>query len=111
MKNSGMTALEKEKLVREAYDNFPEASMSLVCVGWKYEEFKFTFIDEEENKKHIVRLKDAMKGLDLFMASVSRGELPGLGLPADYLKDTGSWDADAFDALNQMAIFGEVIYG
>jgi len=103
--------MTKEKLVREAYENFPEASMCLVCVKWKYDKFEFVFIDQEENKKHTVGLADALRGLDLFFTAVDGGKLPGLGLPAEYKTDTGLWDASAFDALNQFAIFGEVIYG
>jgi len=108
-----MTKKQKVKLVREAYYNFPEASASLRCVGWKYDEFKFTFIDDEEEpaKRYTVTLSKALRGLDLFMAAVEGGMLPGLGLSAAYKTDTGEWDGSAFDALNQMAIFGEVIYG
>lgn len=108
-----MTRNQLEKIVRDAYENFPEASAgsALQCVGWNYREFKFLFVDEETGEKHGVTLPMAIKGLRLFIRAVNAGELPGLGLPAHYLSDLGTWDSIAFDALAQMAVFGEVIYG
>lgn len=110
---SRLTKEQEVKLVRECYDNFPEAGECLRCVGWDYKKFVFEFMDEEETpvKRHVVRLPDAIRGLRLFIAAVDAGKLRGLSLPAHYLTDTGTWDAFAFDALNQMAVFGEVIYG
>ncbi len=112
----GLTRAEEEKLVRSAYENFPEASMCLACTGWKYDKFIFKFTDDE-GVDHVVTLDDAVRGLRLLAAAIARGELKGLGLPANYLSPAddfdvlGEWDAFAFDALNQMAIYGEVIYG
>lgn len=103
--------MDKKKFVRECYENFPEASECLSCVGWNYNKFRFTFIDEEDGKKHVVREADALRGLDLFIEAVDAGKLKGLGLTAGWKEDTGMMDAWSFDAINQMAIFGEVIYG
>lgn len=108
---TGLTRAEEEKLVRECFDNFPEAGMCLRCIGWDYKAFDFEFLDTEDGKKYRVRLPDAVRGLRLFVAEVRAGKLAGLGLPAEFLTDTGDWDAFAFDALAQMAVFGEVIYG
>jgi len=105
-----LTKQEEIALVKEVYENFPESSVCLRCTKWKYDDFIFHF-EDEEGEKHIVRLNDAIRGLRLFVAAIDRGELPGLGLSAGYLSDTGEWDAYAFDALNQMAIYGEVVYG
>ena len=85
--------------------------MSFVCTRWRYVDFIFDFRDDEDGKVHTVRLADALRGLGLFFAAVDAGKLPGLGLKAGYKEDIATWDASAFDALNQMAIFGEVIYG
>lgn len=108
-----MTYAQKVALVKECFENFPEASIGscLRCVGWNYKKFKFLFVDEETGAKYTVRLRDAMRGLRLLTRAVNEGELPGLGLPAHFLKDSGTWDADSFDALAQMAVFGKVIYG
>ena len=109
---TGLTHKQEVELVREAYENFPEASMCLRCVKWNYKTFEFRFIDDEDGGAlKIVNLDCALRGLRLFVAAVRAGKLPGLGLPADFLNDTCDWDASAFDALNQMAVFGDVIYG
>lgn len=109
-----MTVAQEKAFVRSAYENFPEASECLSCIRWKYKEFSFTFLDVETEEQHVVLEVDAVRGLRLLVAAVSRGELKGLTLPANYLdpeEGLGEWDAWAFDALNQMAIFGKVIYG
>lgn len=105
-----LTEKEEVALVREIYDNFPEASLCLSCTRWKYEEFDFRFTDEDGHE-HEVNLEKAVQGLRRFIRAVVDGKLPGLGLKAGFLTDTGDWDGFAFDAVNQMAIYGEVIYG
>lgn len=112
----GMTEADEIRFVRSAYENFPEASQCLACTGWKYEKFIFKFTDDEGDE-HTVTLPDAVRGLRLLAAAVARGELKGLGLPANAFSAAddcdvlGEWDGFAFDALNQMAIYGKVIYG
>lgn len=106
----GLTKKQEIALVKEVYENFPEAGVCVKCIRWKYDAFDFVFRDDEGDK-YIVRQADAVRGLRLFVRAVEAGKLPGLNLPAGYLRDTGLWDAWAFDALNQMAIYGEVIYG
>jgi hypothetical protein len=103
-----------EKMVRELYENFPEASTgsALRCVGWKYEAFKFWFIDEEDaGKKYFVGITKAVAGFRKMVKAVQRGELKGLFLPAGFEYESGDWDAPAIDALAQFALFGEAIYG
>lgn len=118
----GLSAEQERELVREAYQNFPEAGECVRCVSWHYgtdkdpERFRFIFSDDE-GKEHVVKLPDAVRGLRLFAQLVNAGKLRGLGLPAHFLSPAddfdvlGEWDAFAFDALAQCAIFGEVIYG
>lgn len=108
-----LTLKEQKKLVREAYENFPEASQgsSLACVEWHYRYFIFKFIDTETGKKYTVTLTTACKGLRLLLEALGKGELPGLGLRLSDITDTATWDAPCFDALAQMACFGEVVYG
>ena len=105
-----LTTKQEDNLLKEAYENFPEASMCLRCLTFNYKRFIFEF-QEDDGEVHIVTLPKARKGLRLFIEAVDSGKLPGLALPADYLTSTGLWDAWAFDALNQMAIYGEVIFG
>jgi hypothetical protein len=99
-----------ERLAREAFENFPEAAIAFDCRRWDYEAFDFEFVDDA-GKSHRVRLTDALRGLRVFCGLVDAGKLPGLELRAGYREDTGLWDAAAFDALLQCAIFGRVIYG
>lgn len=102
-----------ERMVRSLYENFPEASSgsALQCIGWKYQAFKFNFIDTEDGKKYEITLPKAMKGFRILTKLVEAGELPGLGLTPDFKASEDSWDAYAIDALAQCAVFGEVIYG
>lgn len=107
---------QAEKLVRSVFDNFPEASAgsALQCVSWKYDEFKFVFHDEEEDKDHVVRLKDALRGLDLFLKLKGEGKWPGIPfkIVGEHQGELEfDFDALTADAIAQLAIFGEVIYG
>lgn len=105
-----MNATEKETFVRELFNNFPEHAQCLVCTGWDYEKFLFDFIDEEDGKKYTVTLPMALEAFDKLCAEIEAGKLK-FDLPADYKTDTCYWDCWPIDALAQMAIFGEVIYG
>ncbi len=118
MKTVIVTDAHAEKMVKEAYENFPEASISLDCVLWNYgtvkngKPFRFKFVDrEEDGKLYEITLVEAVKGFHVFVGLVLDGKLPGLSLGPDWLTDTGDWDGDGFDALAQCAIFGGVIYG
>ena len=104
LSKTGLSRKAEIKLVRECYDNFPEASESLTPRRWKYATFDFEFFDTEDGKTHRVRLLDALRGLKLFVKEVRAGKLPGLGLSTNFLSDTGEWDASAFDALNQPVV-------
>jgi hypothetical protein len=97
-------------------DNLPEASMGLTCIGWKYADRRFTFIDEEDGKRIVIgwpelRKAAALVGTDAWPKGLRR---PPFGSP----EGSDAWDhwlcnADAAytDALVQLAAFGEVIYG
>ena len=111
METKDMTA---EQMVRELYQNFPEASAgsALRCVGWKYEAFLFYFEDEETGKKHTVTLAAALAGFRRLVKDVQlRGALKGCGFAADFAVSPDSWDGIGIDALAQYAVFGKAIYG
>jgi len=103
-----LTLKEETDLLFDLYQNYPEASSgcALKCVGYDYAEFKFKFLDEETGKTYIVDEEMARKGLALFIKLVLLNEL-GYNI----YHDRGDWDSDVIDAINQCAIFGEVIYG
>lgn len=110
----GMTLKQEERYVRDAYDNFPEASMTLRCHGWDYKKFLFDFTDTEQGDEYTITLPMAINGLRLFVEAIDAGKFPGISRGPNWLDPvdgTGDLDADAFDAMAQMAVFGEVIYG
>lgn len=104
-----------EEIIRGIMDNFPEASESLRCCGWKYKSCKFLFQDYEDEKYYKIGLPELTKAFELMTQS---GKWPkGLTQPPCGM-DSESWEdwlcqADAldFDAFVQLACFGEVIYG
>ena len=55
-------ALE-QMLVKNIMENFPEASSSLQCVKWRYDDWKYVFVDEDEtvyklDKEKLLSVKD-----------------------------------------------------
>lgn len=103
--------VDNEHLVKDLFDNFPEYAICLVCTKWDYVNFQFKFFDEETGREHTINFFDAVRAFDMLTEQIDAGKFPGLGLSTGYKVDAGLWDASAIDALAQMAIFGEVIYG
>jgi hypothetical protein len=101
------SARDKEDIVREVLQNLPEYSMSLTCTKWKYKECSYTFHDDEDGTTHKLELADALRGLDLLLAS-------NLDCVPD-TTDVEEWcchaDADTIDALIQLSLFDELVYG
>ena len=58
---------------------------------------------------YVVGKKEIQKGFKLLAKAILDGKLPGLSVSNVY--DPCDYDAYAIDAMVQMAIFGEVIYG
>lgn len=108
-----LTAKERDTLISEVMQNFPEASSySVVCQDFDYDRNEYKFLDAESGKVYKIGMPQLRDGMDKLMQIMSQGELKGIScyvLP-DVL-DAGNWDADAADALVQCAIFKEVIYG
>jgi len=101
-----ITQEQEDKILRDVFDNFPEASkgMSLQCTRWNYKEFKFTFHDLETDKSHLIDLQNARKGFETYLKIVLLEETALDANPKN-------WDADNHDAIVQCAIFGKIIYG
>ncbi len=108
------TQEEKEKIVCELMENYPEASSpSLTCIGWKYKECKFIFeeyVDMGDIKRHTVTKDMLVKGFDIMMKEIANGHYHHLPLTG-IVGDLGDWDADDVDALVQFSVFGELVYG
>ena len=101
----------------EIYQNLPECSMNLKCLSWNYgdrnpSEFRFEFLDYEEEENYEIDLKKAEKGIKILMEKTLKGEYYFYGCETiEDMSDLGNWDAEVVDAAVQCAIFGEVIYG
>lgn len=102
-----------ESLINDIMANYPEASSpSLRCISWKYSKCEYIFEDNETGKTHEVTMPMLSKALPKLLETMFRGHLAGI---AQYVlpnfQDAGNWDCSAADALIQMAIFDDVIYG
>jgi hypothetical protein len=101
-----------EQLIKDIFDNYPEAgeSNSLRCTKWDYTNFVFNFIDVEDNDKpYMITLDMAKRGFEKLISDCLVGKI--FLFDNAHLFDAGEWDACATDALAQYAIFGETIYG
>ncbi len=101
---------EKERIVSELMENYPEASTpSLTCVGWNYRKCEFIFeeyADIGNIKQHTVNMEMLVKGYDIMMKEIAAGHYLLTGF-----MDLGNWDANDVDALVQYSLFGELVYG
>ena len=133
------TREESEELLKQLFQNMPEyAQYTFRCLDYDYKKFvyKYYCVEEdetddeftaEEREKHPVKsikdeetgtpiytitLADAVKGFELFVKAICDKELflDGLRNPMN-LDDAGNYDVYAMDALLQLIIFGENIYG
>ncbi len=100
-------------VIKNIMDNMPEASQSMHCIGWKYEEQRFKFRDEDGTLFVIEKPQMEAAFKLMFTDKWPKGLTPP--------PNTDNWDlwdewlcqsdADSFDAFVQLACFGEVIYG
>jgi hypothetical protein len=111
------------QLAKDIMDNMPEYSMNLRCVGWKYEKGVFLFEelgeddeeldDEGKPKRYTVTVEEiAAKGLKMFIERTLKGTYHFDGIHGlQELLDAGCYDAPAVDAIVQLTIFEDIIYG
>jgi hypothetical protein len=104
-------------VIRGIMENFPEASATLRCTGWKYNSLEFTFMDDGDDERteafHLDETKLRAAFPLMFTDKWPKGCTP---VPRSDVLDTWEeWlcqaDATDFDAFVQLACFGEVIYG
>jgi len=102
-----------ETILRGIMENFPEASGVLTCIRWKYDEWQFKFVDEDEKTYDL----DKQKLRDAFPLMFTDKWPKGCTKPP-FSNDPEVWnqwlcqaDATDFDAFVQLACLGEVIYG
>ena len=103
-----------ELVVRGIMDNFPEASATLRCYEWDYEQCHFRFEDGETGKIYDVDKPTLMAAFPLLFTD----KWPKGCTQPPFSADVMAWDnwtcqcdATDFDAFVQLACFGEVIYG
>ena len=100
-----------KKFIKDIMGNLPEYSLSLSCVGWKYEECKYIFVDNEDEKKYTITMDELFIGFKILANCVLNGAYSFDGLGDILELDGCKWDAVVVDALIQCSIFGEIIYG
>ena len=103
-----------KELANDIMQNYPEySSPSLHCTNWKYKEGKYKFVDIEENKTYVVTIDDIVKALPKFIDGIMKGRWKFCGFDGTTVLrlDGGDYDSDSTDAVIQLAIFGDVIYG
>lgn len=100
-----------QSMVHEICENLPEYSYSLQCHAWDYDNNTFRFYDPDERKTYVLTMKELLRGyvkyLNLVYAHRERNGRNAIELASD----PGQWDSNDVDAMIQMAIFGEIIYG
>lgn len=114
LKVFGFTQSSFDLFAAEIWANMPEASSgsALACVGYNYGAWKFTFQDIEGDspgRYHYTDKGRCLAAVALFMIMKIQGEFKGIEV-AD-MKDAGDYDAIAVDAIAQLAVLGEVVYG
>jgi len=110
-------------LAHDIMCNMPEYALNLRCVEWDYTNGKYVFeelgedeceFDEDgKPKRYTVTVDDiAKKGLKIFIERELQGIYRFCGFNGlDELLDGGCYDADTVDAIVQLTIFGDMIYG
>jgi hypothetical protein len=102
------------ELANSIMQNYPEySSPSIQCTSWKYKDGKYKFIDIEEDKTYDVTIDDVVKALPKFIDGVLKNKWKFFGMDGTRVLqlDGGDYDADMVDAIVQLVIFGDVLYG
>lgn len=104
--NIDITLEQEHHILKNVFENFPEASsgMTLRCTKWNYKDFNFEFVDEDAEKTYKINREDARKGLAIYLKLVLLEETSLDANPSN-------WDADNYDAIVQCTIFGKIVYG
>ena len=102
------------KIVDGIMENFPEASATLQCIGWKYDQRKFTFVDSESGERYNLTEERLHRGFSLMFTNYWPKGCTRVPMSTDW-ETWDEWlcqsDATDFDAFVQLCCFGRVIYG
>ena len=109
---------EKYKaLASDIMQNYPEANFCVRCTGWDYKKGKYLFVDDEvedeAGREYPITEKQVAKALPKVRQMILEGKLFFAGLDASdqTFFDGCHWDSISIDAVVQVVLFGEVIYG
>lgn len=104
-----------EMFAKDIMENYPEASEGncLKCVQHLYNIGRFTFIDNDTGKEYVVLRGDIAKAVPKFIEGVLKNRWKFDGITANNIfeLDAGDYDGYSIDAIVQLAVFGDVIYG
>lgn len=105
--------MDNMALAKSIMESYPEASFCLYCTGWDYKNGIFDFVDEENGKTYKVTHNMVAKALPKVRAMLADKKLflYGLNSGKESFFDPCNWDSIASDAVVQVALFGNVIYG
>lgn len=101
-----------DDFVPKVLENLPEcAADSFRCSRWDYENCTFDLTDIETNQNYTLTRAMAEDGFRKLLQEMADDKLPGISLTDMNWFELGNWDAEAMDALLQMALLGEIVYG
>ena len=102
-------------LASDLMQNYPEYSQCncLKCTSWKYDKGIYKFLDEETEKTYTVTIEQIENALPKFITGILKKKWYFTGLDINNILqfDAGDYDAYITDAIVQLAIFNDVIYG
>jgi hypothetical protein len=113
--NINITDEQVKELAKDIMLSMPEYSESLRCIKWDYKSGIFEFLDyledgSKEINKHIVTTNQIIKAIPkLWQGIIDKKWYFDLELD-DFL-DAGAYDAPVTDAIIQLAVFDDIIYG
>lgn len=104
--------IDEAKLFKEVVQSLPEYSISLQCTKYDYKNSRFEFYDSEDGKEYLMNVYNGLLGIQMLIHAILDKKLFFAGCSTlEEILDPCCWDTDVVDALIQLSLFGEVIYG
>lgn len=95
----------------EVLENLPKYSLSFEVWSYDYEASKFDLVDIETGEPYTLNKAKVLGGFIKLFNEIVAGKLPGLDIAQSNIFDPCNLDSLSTDALLQMSVLGEVIYG
>jgi hypothetical protein len=102
-----------QALARDIMQNYPEYSFCVRCIGWDYQHGKYLFVDDEAGREYPITEEQIAEALPKVRQMIAEKKLffDGLNSSDESFMDGCHWDSISTDAVVQVVLFGEVIYG